>query len=261
VPGFEKNSAAEFLSKFGILNSTRRKFMSKSRSLLLILFFIACTCAVSAQTTIFNIPSTDVMPEGRFLLELDFVSHFDRYDRGGFQSYGYRTSYGLGKRVEVGANFYYTRAGRDKSPKEFQPNIKWQPYKSEKYGVAVTSGLQFFVPLNKSAGSRVHMLLYANASKTIKQTNGTRLTGGFYSVFGAERDYGTKTGVILGIEQPMFRRVSFIGDWYSGNNRLGYVSAGLNFVLTPRQFLTLGYSWGNSGRGNNAFSAFYGYTF
>ena len=260
MPGFEKNSDVTF-EKFGVLNFERRKSMSKSRSFLLILLFIACSCAVSAQTTIFNIPSTDVVPEGRFLLELDFVSHFDRYDRGGFQSYGYRANYGIKKKVEIGANFYYTRLGGGKSPMEFQPNIKWKPYASEKYGVAFATGVQFFVPLNKSAGDRVFALLYANGSKTIKQTNGTRLTGGFYSVVGAPRDFGAKNGVLVAIEQPLFRRVSFVGDWSSGENRFGYVSAGINFVLTPKQYLTLGYSWGNSGRGNNAFSAFYGYTF
>jgi hypothetical protein len=235
--------------------------MSKSRSFLLVLLFIAGLCPVSAQTTIFNIPSTDVVPEGRFLLEIDFVSHFDRYDRGGFQSFGYRTNYGVGKKIEIGANFYYTRAGRDASPMEFQPNIKWQPYQSEKYGVAVSTGAQFFVPLNNAAGNRVFTLLYANASKIVKQTNGTRLTGGFYTVLGAERDFGTKNGVLVAIEQPLFRRVSFIGDWSSGDNRFGYASAGFNFILGKRQYLTLGYSWGNFGRGNNAFSAFYGYTF
>lgn len=235
--------------------------MSKFRSFLLVLFFIVCVGATSAQTTIFNIPSTDVVPEGRFLLELDFISHFDKYERGGFQTFGYRTSYGFKKKIEIGANFYYTRAGKLKSPKEFQPNIKWQPYQSEKYGISFTTGAQLFVPLNKSAGRRTFALLYGNGSKTIKKTNGTRLTGGYYSVIGASRDFGTKRGALVGIEQPLFRRVSFIGDWSSGNNRLGYASAGFNFSLTPKQFLTLGYSWGNYGRGNNGFSAFYGYTF
>lgn len=235
--------------------------MSKSGIFLLLLFCIAAIIPVSAQSTIFNVPSTDVVPQGRLLLELDFVSHFDRYDRGGFQTYGYRTSYGVSKKVEIGANFYYTRAGKDASAMEFQPNIKVQPYANEKYGVAFSGGVQFIVPLNKAAGSRSFALLYVNGSKIINQTNGTRLTGGFYSVVGAERDFGTKSGVLLAVEQPLFRRVSFVSDWQSGENRFGYVSAGLNFVLTPRQYLTLGYSWGNSGRGNNAFSAFYGYTF
>ncbi|HEY0426431.1 MAG TPA: hypothetical protein VGC76_01370 [Pyrinomonadaceae bacterium] len=236
--------------------------MFKFRSFLFVLLFIVCAAGTaSAQSTIFNIPSTDVLPEGRFLFEADFISHFDRYQNGGFQSYGYRTVYGFKRKIEVGANFFYTRGGRGSSPKEFQPNIKWQAFYSEKRGVAVSTGAQVFVPLNKSAGRRTFAMFYANASKTIKKTNGTRLTGGFYKMVGAGRDFGTKKGVILAIEQPLFKRVSFIADWYSGNNRLGYSAAGLNFVLTTRQYLMLGYNFGNFGRGNNAFSAFYGYTF
>jgi hypothetical protein len=235
--------------------------MSKFRSFLLLSLFIFSACAISAQSTIFNVPSTDVMPEGRFLLELDFISKFDRYKNGGFQTYGYRTVYGFKRKIEVGANFYYTRGGRGSSPKEFQPNIKWQAFYSEKRGIAVSTGAQLFVPLNKSAGRRTFAMFYANGSKTIKKTKDTRLTGGFYTIVGAERDFGSKKGVILALEQPLFKRVSFVADWYSGNNRLGYSAAGFNIVLTSRQFLMLGYNFGNFGRGNNAFSAFYGYTF
>lgn len=234
--------------------------MTNFRSLLLFALFIFGGVAVSAQSTIVNIPSTDVMPEGRFLLELDFLAKFERYSKGGFQTYGYRTVYGFKRKIEVGANFFYTRNGTN-SPKEFQPNVKWQPYQNEKYGVAFSTGAQFFVPLNKSAGRRVFAMIYGNGSKTFKKTNGTRLTGGYYSIFGAERDFGTKRGAIFAVEQPIKRRVSFVADWYSGNNRLGYAAAGFNFVLTDRQFLMLNYNFGNSGRGNNYFSAFYGYTF
>jgi hypothetical protein len=235
--------------------------MLQFRTFLFVFVLIACVSAVPAQSTIFNIPSTDVMPEGRFLFEADFISHFDRYENGGFQTYGYRTVYGFKRKIEIGANFFYTRGGRGASPKEFQPNVKWQIYNSEKRGVAISTGAQIFVPLNKSAGRRTFAMFYANGSKSIKQTKGTRLTGGFYKIVGAERDFGSKKGVILAVEQPLFKRVSFVADWYSGNNRLGYSAAGLNFVLTDRQFLMLGYNFGNAGRGNNAFSAFYGYTF
>jgi len=230
------------------------------RGLFLISLFIAGGSAVSAQTTIFNIPSTDVLPEKLFFVEADFIAHFDSYRNGGFQTYGYRTVYGVRKKLEVGINFFYTRNGVT-SPKELQANLKWKAYENEKYGFAVTTGSQLFVPLNKSAGKRVYTMLYSNASKVVKHTRGLRLTGGVYTILGEKREFGTKTGGIIGIEKPIKGRLSFIADWYSGKNRFGYSALGLNYALTKRQFLTLGYNFGNTGRGNNAFSAFYGFTY
>jgi hypothetical protein len=234
--------------------------MFKFRSILFVSLLLVCSFAVSAQSTVINVPSTDVMEQGRYLLELDFIAKFARFNKGGFQTFGYRMVYGFRKKFEAGANFFYTRDGSS-SPKEFQPNVKWQVYQSEKRGVAVSTGAQVFVPLNKSAGRRTYGMIYANVSKTFKKINGLRVTGGFYQMIGAERDFGSKKGVIVAVEQPLFKRVSFVADWYSGNNRLGYSAAGLNFVITSRQFLMVNYNFGNFGRGNNAFSAFYGYTF
>ena len=233
--------------------------MTKFQTVLFVLF--ASVYSISAQSTLFNVPSTDTLPEGRFYIEADFIAKFAKYDKGGFQTYGYRTVYGVRKNLEVGANFFYTRDGSKTSAKEFQPNIKFQAYQNERYGVAVSTGAIAFVPLDKTAGTRTYAMLYANGSKTIKRTKGTRVTGGYYAVVGAERDFGTKRGVILGIEQPLRRKFSFIADWYSGNNRLGYSAAGLNYAITNRQFILVGYNFGNFGRGNNAFSAFYGFTF
>lgn len=235
--------------------------MSRFRWFFLFLPFIAGSLTISAQSTIFNIPSTDVVPEGRFYVEADFISRFARYRDGGYQTYGYRTVYGFKRKVEVGANFFYTRGGRGASPKEFQPNIKWKPFESEKYGVAASTGALVYVPLNKSAGRRTFALFYANGSKTFKRVNGMRFTAGYYKIVGAARNFGAKSGAIVGVEQPVKKRLSFLADWYSGSNRFGYSAAGFGYALTKRQFLYLGYNFGNVGAGNNAFSAFYGYTF
>ncbi len=230
-------------------------------SLFFTFYFLLFTCQASAQLTIFNVPSTDILPEKKFYVEGDFIAKFEKFDKGGFQTYGYRVVYGVRKNLEVGSNFYFTRNGTRPSPKEFQPNVKFRAYNSEKYGVAVTTGAIGFIPLDKSAGNRTFAMLYSNVSKTVNATNGTRLTGGFYNMVGAQRDFGTKRGAILGIEQPIKGRLSFLADWYSGNNRLGYSAAGLNYAFKKNQFILVGYNFGNFGAGNNAFSAFYGVTF
>lgn len=224
------------------------------------LLLLVSSSPILAQTTIFNVPSTDVLSEKLFYVEADFTAHLDKFSKGSFQTFGYKTVYGVRKNLEVGANFFYTRNGVT-APKEFQANVKWRAYNNEKYGVAATTGAIVFVPLNKSAGTRTSAMLYTNASKIIKGAKGMRLTGGIYTMFGAKREFGTKTGAIVGFEQPVRRRLSFIADWYSGKNRFGYTAAGLSYAVTKKQFLYTGYNFGNAGRANNSLSIFYGYTF
>jgi hypothetical protein len=229
--------------------------------LLTALLFVAGALTVSAQSVIFNAPSTDIQAEKTFFLELDFIARFDAYRNGGFQSYGYRTVYGVRKKLEVGVNFFYTRNGST-SPKEFSGNVKYKVYEKEKYGFAAATGSQLYIPLNRAAGKRAYTMLYANASKIIPRVRGLRLTGGAYTVLGEKREtFGTKTGAMIGIEQPIFKRLTFTGDWFSGENRFGYAAVGLSYSVTKKQFVQAGYNFGNVGRRNNFFSAFYGLTF
>lgn len=223
----------------------------------LLILSVVGSMTIFAQTTIFNVPSTDVTAEKAIYFEADFVAHFDKLKKGGFQTYGYKTVYGLGKKIEVGTNFFFTRSSLP-SLKEFQANAKWKVFESEKYGFAVSTGTQIFVPLRNKTGLKTVSMFYSNASKVISQVKGMRLTGGYYTIVGAKSDFGSKNGAIVGVEQPVIRKMSFLADWYSGKNRFGYSSAGLSFAVTKKQILYAGYNFGNVGRANNSFSFYYG---
>jgi hypothetical protein len=236
--------------------------MLKVRYLILALICVACAWdTVPAQSTIFNVPSTDTVEKRRVYVEADFISHLDKYSKGGYQTYGYRMNYGLTKNIEVGGNFFYTHDGSRRVPYELQANIKWNFYENEKLGVALSAGAQVFIPLNKPAGRRTYAMVYANASKTVRQLNGARVTAGAYQMLHTEEDFGDKRGFIFGYEQPLRHKFSFLADWYTGNNRFGYAAAGFGYAMTSKQAIYVGYNWGNSGAGNNAFSFYYGYTF
>ncbi|MBK9216188.1 MAG: hypothetical protein IPM59_11435 [Chloracidobacterium sp.] len=216
--------------------------------------------STSAQTTLFNIPVADTLQKGSWGLEGDFITKPARYSDGGYQTYGYRVAYGLGNRTELGSNFYYTWDGEESAA---QAEFSWKQnvYRNEKLGLTVSGGTVAFVPLRARNGNETAVLVYGVANKTINALNGMTLIGGVYHVFGGGRDFGDRSGSLVGISQPIIKRVSFVGDWFSGKNRLGYASAGLNFGITKRQYLTTGWSFGNSGRGNNSFAAYYGVTF
>lgn len=226
----------------------------------LILLILSANATISAQSTIFNTPSTDVLAKKTFYLEGDFTTHFDKYARGGFESYGYRMVYGLTRKAEVGVNFYISRNGMT-APKEFQTNFKYRVFAKEKYGIAVSAGTQIYVPLDKSAGDRTFGMVYTNVSKVVTKTRGTRFTGGFYNLVGVSKGFGTRKGATLAVEQPLIRKLNFTADWFSGKNRFGYSAAGFSYAIGKRQFFQIGYNFGNSGRGNNALSAFYGITY
>lgn len=225
--------------------------------LLSCLLILVCNSTMFAQTTIFNAPSTDVTAEKGLYFEANLVAHFDKLNKGGFQTYGFKTIYGLRKNIEIGTNFYYTRSG---SPalNEFQANAKWKVYQNEKRGFAVATGAQVFVPIRNKTGLKTVTMLYSNASKIIPKTNGLRLTGGYYAILGAKNSFGSKSGAIVAVEQPIFRKLSFIGDWYSGKNRFGYSFAGFSLATTKKQTLFAGYNFGNVGRANNSFAISYG---
>ena len=230
------------------------------RAVWLASFLLSVSLYSPAQTTIFNIPTADTQSRGSVSVEVDFIAKPVAYRNGGYQTYGYRVAYGLNNKTELGSNFYYTWDGTN-STGQAEFSLKRNIYSNERRGVKVSVGTVVFVPLRNTTGDRVSFLTYTNASKTIEPLNGMTVTGGLYHVSRGSKTFGTRTGALIGVVQPVKNRFSFVADWFSGNNRFGYASAGVNYAITKRQFLLAGYSFGNSGRGNNAFAAYYGYTF
>lgn len=226
----------------------------------LITLVLFLTGTVAAQSVIFNVPSTDTIEKGQVYVEASFAARFKKYDNGGFQNYGFRTVYGLDRRTEIGANFFVNRDGSGNLPREVQFNFKRKLYSSEKHGVAVSAGGMVNVPLTKSAGPRPTSIVYVAASKTVPRLN-TRVTGGMYRAIARKRDFGKMWGFMVGFEQPLHKRVSVVGDWFSGANRYGYAFAGMNIAVTKRQFLSFGYNFGNTGVGENYFAVTYGIYF
>jgi hypothetical protein len=217
--------------------------------------------AAFAQSTLFNIPSTDVVGEKKVYLEFDFLSHFESHDNGGFQIYLPRAVFGVGKGVEVGVNVAAVDALAPDQPVYVSPNIKWQFYNNEKEGVAISAGGLLYTPLVHRAGADTYGFVYSVVSKKVNSDYGPRFTGGGYALPGLADGAGTKGGAIVGYEQPVAKKVTFVADWFSGKNAFGYVTPGFSFTLPKSSLLNIGYSIGNRGPGNNALFVYYGITF
>jgi len=200
-----------------------------------------------SQVTIFNIPTADTQPKRTFTLEGDFISKPTSDLDGGFRSYGYRGVYGLNNKTDLGANFFYTR-GAGESAGEIQFHAKRMLYRHEGRGLAVSTGFLSYFPLRSRSEVRAGAYLYVNGSKQFATVRGLRVTSGIYHIVRDGKDIGNRTGAMFGVEQPLTDRFSFIADWSTGVNRFGYAAAGLNYVITPRQYLSGGWNFGNSGR-------------
>lgn len=242
------------------------KRMNESQSSILYLALLLAVFSLSSQTavaqsTIATVPSTDVVSEKSIYLEFDFTSHFANQRDGGFKSYTPRAVVGIGHNVEVGANVIYTNGFGVAQPLEIQPNVKWRFYQNESTGIAANVGAIVYAPITHRAGTDTFVLVYTIVSKKVSGRYGPRVTGGGYALVARAEGTGSRAGAIVGYEQPLAHRVSFVADWFSGKNRFGYVTPGFSFATTQHSNLYTGYSIGNQGRRNNALFAYYGITF
>jgi len=216
--------------------------------------------AVTAQSTVFNVPSTDIQSNRRLYVEADFMAHLSSFESGGYHLFGTRLVYGLSNRAEVGVNAFFVNTA-PAEPIEIQPNFKLRLYHNEKKGFAVSTGAVAYIPVTHRHLSSTRAMVYAVASKSLKGSFGPRFSLGSYGLIGSSEKGTNKRGVIIGYEQPITPRLTFVADWSSGNNDLGYFVAGAGLTLSPKSVLYVGYNIGNQGRGNNSVGIFYGRSF
>lgn len=215
--------------------------------------------SAAAQSTLFNVPTTDVQAPRKVYLEADFITHFASYKDGGYQTYGPRVVVGLSKETEIGVNVFYTKSS-DPEPVEIQPNFKWRFYASEKRRLAAAAGFLLTIPLTRRPEAKNTGMFYVVGSKSFSD-DGPRFTFGGYGLVGPFEAGTTRSGVIAGYEQPVTKKVSFVTDWFSGNNDFGYITPGVGINFSSKSSLYTGYSIGNQGRGNNFLGVYYGHSF
>jgi hypothetical protein len=237
-----------------------RRYLYLSLFGLLVILLAAAQQSVRAQSSIFNVPTTDVLPPQKLYVEADYIAHPASYEKGGYHYFGPSLIYGVAKNLEVGLNAYYTRSS-EPAELELQPNAKWQFYIDEERGFAAAAGGILFIPLKNRATTNTKALLYMTLSQQIKGKFGPRITSGVYSFVGRMEEGETRGGILLGYEQPIHSKLTFVTDWYSGHNSFGYAAAAIGITLPKEQFLYAGYSFGNQGRGNNWLGIFFGRTF
>ena len=216
----------------------------------------------AAQSTIFNIPTTDTVAPKHGYFEFDYLLQVPAPDEAGkFQIYTPRIVFGVVPNVEAGVNVSNFRLDGE-TASLFQPNVKYKFFADDDTGVAAAAGVIGYIAMNHRDFSDSFGQVYAEASKKIK--SGARFTGGVWGSISLGDD--NTGGVLLGYEQPLAGNVSFVADWFSGKNFWGYFTPGISVVLPHNGLLNIGYSIGNDSfedpsNDNRALFVYYGITF
>ena len=246
------------------LDTPRFRYTMRSTTLLVcvaVFCLLGLSSRTSAQSSLFNIPTTDTLGRGETYIEADFDANLAQVREDRWQSFGAMAVRGISKRFEVGVNGYAVRSASGFEPVEIQPNVKWKVYENEENGFSLAAGIIGYLPLSKRFHRIANLSVYAVASKQFSVARAPRVTGGAYQLLGATPDKSDSRGVMIGVEQPIFKRTTFLADWRSGKNRFGYAAAGFGVAVTKRSGIYTAYYFGNEGRGNNFLGVYYSRTF
>src|SRR4029453_4083003 len=105
-----------------------------------------------AQTTIFNIPSTDTVSKGKGYFEFDFLAEAPQNPATRTYIYNPRLLVGLSNKVEAGVNFFTphntknvpycgSASGTSTTCSYFQPNVKVKYFANDDPGAALPAGI------------------------------------------------------------------------------------------------------------------------
>src|SRR6478609_2203875 len=116
--------------------------------------FFACLClfgkidAVFAQSTIFNVPTTDIVAKGKVYFEFDFQPQLPEPSGSSrIVIYDPRLVVGLAPNVEAGINVASFHQP-DTTEVLLQPNLKWRFFNNDSDGIAAAAGGILYSPAN-----------------------------------------------------------------------------------------------------------------
>ncbi|MGC1617793.1 MAG: hypothetical protein WA765_04835 [Candidatus Acidiferrum sp.] len=208
-----------------------------------------------AQETVFDVPSADILDQGKLYGELDgTIRPVDL-----ISTFTPRVVVGIGHQIEIGVNFDGLTTPVT-TELEFSPTIKWRLWTLGKTGWSFYLGDDIFFPVRQRAYNSGNYS-YAFFSKEWK--HGTRIGAGGYDFTKNVVAAANRAGGQFTIEQKVSSRLTVAAEWYTGNNAVGYVNSGAIIKVTSRLTGYAAYQIGNAGvtKGNHQFLWELGYNF
>lgn len=220
-----------------------------------VLIFLTFVVSATAQETVFNVPSGDVLDKGKVYAEFDFSYRPD----DAFKTFTPRVVVGLGKKVEIGLNVNGL-VDPGSSQATVTPTIKWKLYDGGDNGWAFLVGDNLFIPVQHKSYD-AGTWTYAEFVKSFKTK--TRLTGGGYYASANVFTAAQRGGGQFAFEQGIGNKVTLAADWFTGKHGAGYLTPGFFLKLTPKVTWYAAYQVGNTGvsNGNHQFLTEIGWNF
>jgi hypothetical protein len=198
--------------------------------------FLATFC--SAQQTVFNVPSADLLERGKVYGEVDATGQASSE----VATVTPRVVFGLGHRFEAGLNInQFSTSGN--TTVSLVPAIKWKLYDNAQNGFSIFAGDNVFLPIHNRS-YRVGNYFYAEIAKQFN--NGTRIGFGGFHFSRNVVAIAQRAGGQFSIESPVSKKVTLAADWYTGNHANGYFTPGLIYKASSKFTLYGAYEIGNS---------------
>jgi len=215
----------------------------------------------SAQQTVFNVPTTDVLDKGKVYFELDVSAKpNDSEALNRFSSFVPRLVVGAGHHIEVGVNVTgNVQPGADSTT--LVPTLKWKIYDGGDNGWAVVVGEHLFIPVHNK-GYKVGNHNYLMVQKTFSRKTRVGFGGGMFTRDVVAPNAIRGTGQFT-FEQSIRSKLTIASDWYTGKHANGYWTSGSYYKFTKKITGYAAYSVGNASasRGNHFLLFEFGYNF
>jgi hypothetical protein len=213
---------------------------------------LICMCLtynVSAQQNLFNIPSGDLTPKGKWF----FQQQINAYNLSSYESKSHFV-WGLSERMEIGFNLVNL-------PVRFSPRPSFETNSSTALGRPVYPLALFTTQIHQPLNDHLRVSVGTQSGFNLFTDNGykrqfttfnyalmawepihhIKLIGGGY--FGNKYMLGGTNhhwGYMLGYEAQVYKNWYLMGDFLSGHNESSVTVLGLMYTVSPRFQLCLG---------------------
>lgn len=220
---------------------TRRKVYLKSLFILLLTSVFAF-----AQQNLFNVPSGDITNDGKFFYQHQFNLYPQKLESKAHLVYGLGSGWDVGMNL-VGKGVYFSPEWRASYNSNTQfgsvyPNLLATAQKQFKLSEHIDLNFGTQVGFNLSTNlQNKHLNFYSYSLASYHISKGTKIVAGGYFGNSMFIGNGNTSGIMLGYEVKLNKKLYLMGDWISGNNNDSAAALGGMYSISKRVQLCAGW--------------------